>query len=50
MTTEDTLKLLNTLNNKISRMTAKEVLAKAQDTNTLQYFCDTNPCKNISTK
>lgn len=45
MTKEDTLKLLKDLNNKISHMTAKEVLAKAQETNTLQYFCDDASCE-----
>ena len=45
MTKEDTLKLLKDLNNKISRMTAKEVLVKALETNALQYFCDDNPCE-----
>lgn len=45
MTKEDTLKLLEDLNNKISHMTAKEVLARAQETNALQYFCDTDPCE-----
>ena len=38
MTKEDTLKLLEDLNNKISRMTAKGILARAQETNALQYF------------
>ena len=45
MTKEDTLKLLKDLNNKISRMTAKEVLTRAQETNALQYFCDDDSCK-----
>lgn len=45
MTKEDTLTLLKDLNNKISHMTAKEVLARAQETNALQYFCDTDPCE-----
>jgi hypothetical protein len=40
MTKEDTLKLLEDLNNKITSMTAAEVLARAQETNALQYFCD----------
>ncbi|QHX44154.1 hypothetical protein GWP43_12640 [Treponema vincentii] len=47
MTKEDTLKLLEDLNNKISHMTAKEVLAKAQETNALQYFCDNDSCECI---
>ena len=41
MTKEDTLKLLEDLNNKITSMTAAEVLARARETNALQYFCDT---------
>lgn len=45
MTKEDTLKLLKDLNNKITSMTAAEVLARAQETNVLQYFCDTDPCE-----
>lgn len=45
MTKEDTLQLLKDLNNKIFRMTAKEVLARAKETNTLQYFCDADPCE-----
>lgn len=45
MTKEDTLKLLKDLNNKISHMTAKEVLARAQETNALQYFCDNDSCE-----
>ncbi|MGI5102851.1 hypothetical protein HGH46_11725 [Treponema vincentii] len=45
MTKEDTLKLLKDLNNKISHMTAKEILARAQETNALQHFCDDDSCK-----
>nr|DAK79837.1 MAG TPA: hypothetical protein [Bacteriophage sp.] len=45
MTKEDTLKLLKDLNNKISRMTAKEVPTRAQETNALQYFCNADSCK-----
>jgi hypothetical protein len=45
MTKEDTLKLLKDLNNKITSMTAAEVLARAQETNVLQYFCDDDPCE-----
>ena len=45
MTKEDTLKLLEALNNKITSMTAAEVLARARETNALQYFCDTDPCE-----
>lgn len=45
MTKEDTLKLLKDLNNKISLMTAKEILARVQETNALQYFCDADPCE-----
>ena len=45
MTKEDTLKLLKDLNNKISHMTAKEILARAQETNALQYFCDADSCE-----
>ena len=45
MTKEDTLKLLEDLNNKITSMSAKEVLAKAQETNTLQHFCDDDHCE-----
>ena len=45
MTKEDTLKLLKDLNNKITSMSAKEVLAKAQETNALQYFCNADSCK-----
>jgi hypothetical protein len=45
MTKEDTLKLLKDLNNKISLMTAKKILARVQETNALQYFCDADPCE-----
>ena len=46
MTKEDTLKLLEDLNNKISHMNAKEILARAPETNTLQYFCDDDSCES----
>ena len=47
MTKEDTLKLLADLNNTISSMTAKDVLARAKETNALQYFCDDNSCEFV---